>query len=197
MSDDHWGEYARATRSGPPRPLLLEVLAHLDADPSPGRALDLGSGAGNDTLELLRRGWSVTALDRNAEALDVLRAQAGDLAGYLTTVHGSFQAAPRRRYRLVYASLSLPFCPPGRFDRTFRGVLARVGVGGWLAATLFGERDGFAGEPGMSFVTLDHLGTLLEGLDVQVLREEEGPRRLALGGEHHGHLLTVIARRPA
>ncbi|GBF05113.1 tellurite resistance protein TehB [Deinococcus aerius] len=196
MSDDHWGEYARATRGGPPRPLLLEVLAHLDANLPPGRALDLGSGAGNDSLELLRRGWLVTALDRNAEAPDGLRAQAGDLAGRLTTVQGSFQAAPRRRYRLVYASLSLPFCPPENFGRTLRGVVARVGVGGWFAATLFDVRDGWAERADMTFVTPQDLGARLEGLSVEVLREEESTVRLALGGEHHSHLLTVIARRP-
>lgn len=200
MSGDHWGDYARATQGNPARPLLLEVLSLLEADSprTPRRALDVGCGAGNDTLELLARGWSVTAQDANAEALALVESRAG-LGAALTLRHAPFWDLPAQTYDLVYASLSLPFCPPGRFGETFLDVLECVGRGGSFAASLFGVRDGWARHPettDMTFLTLDRLGGLLSGFAVPVLREEEGPRRLALGGEHHTHLLTVIARRP-
>ncbi|WP_409013446.1 class I SAM-dependent methyltransferase [Deinococcus sp.] len=73
-----------------------------------GGALDLGSGSGNDTLALLARGWTVTALDASAEALEVVRSRAAPDAR-LTVVNVPFHRLPRRRYGLVSASITAVF----------------------------------------------------------------------------------------
>ncbi|WP_165795251.1 class I SAM-dependent methyltransferase [Deinococcus koreensis] len=194
---DHWGEYARKTiKDHTPRPLLLRALEQRGAGPRAARrtALDLGSGAGNETLALLERGWTVTALDSNAEALEVVRSRAAPDAR-LTLLHAPFHRLPRRRYALIHASLSLPFCPPELWQRTWRVMRSRVALGGLLAATFFGQRDGWAAEPEMSFAALEDVPGLLPGFGLEVLEEWEGETALALGGTHRSHLITVIARR--
>ncbi|MFC4455010.1 class I SAM-dependent methyltransferase [Deinococcus sonorensis] len=190
---DPWAAHARRTVGGP-RPLLTEALELLGR-PRRRVALDLGCGAGNDTLALLERGWTVTALDGSAGALALVQERAGVHRTRLTPLEAGFHQVPRRRYTLVYASLSLPFTPPARWDRTWRAVRRAVGVRGWFAATLFGPRDGWAGEPDMSFITAQALRERLDGFEPVVLREWEGEIRLAAGGLHPSHTLTVIARR--
>jgi SAM-dependent methyltransferase len=61
------GHHAAHLPGDEPRPnvRLTEVVPAL----VPGRALDLGSGAGGDALWLARRGWRVTAADISAVAL--------------------------------------------------------------------------------------------------------------------------------
>lgn len=68
-------DFLEATRGAPAHPSLHKALALRDGDP--GRALDLGCGAGRDSLQLLAAGWFVIALDRDARALEMLRQQAG------------------------------------------------------------------------------------------------------------------------
>ncbi|GAA2138023.1 SAM-dependent methyltransferase [Arthrobacter humicola] len=58
--------------SGQPNPQLIAEVAHL----SPGEALDLGCGEGADAIWLAARGWSVTALDVSAVALERAAAHA-------------------------------------------------------------------------------------------------------------------------
>lgn len=45
-------------------------------DVPPGRALDLGCGEGGDALWLAERGWTVTAVDISATAVERARAEA-------------------------------------------------------------------------------------------------------------------------
>ncbi|WP_217132976.1 class I SAM-dependent methyltransferase [Leucobacter chinensis] len=61
----HWAE--RETRGVPtPHPYLATETAQL----APGTVLDAGCGAGAEALWLARQGWSVTAADISASALD-------------------------------------------------------------------------------------------------------------------------------
>ena len=69
-----WARYYDAS-GDEPRDTLL---AAADAFDTPGVAVDLGCGAGRDTVELLRRGWRVVAIDSEAEAIRRLREKTGD-----------------------------------------------------------------------------------------------------------------------
>lgn len=72
--DQHYGDAANLDFA--PAPLLVEVAGLL----APGRALDVACGTGRHALHLARLGWSVTAVDRSAVAIGVLRGRAGGLA---------------------------------------------------------------------------------------------------------------------
>ncbi|HEX5301992.1 MAG TPA: class I SAM-dependent methyltransferase, partial [Streptosporangiaceae bacterium] len=57
-----------------------QFAAHA-ADLEPGEALDAGCGEGADAIWLARRGWSVTAVDVSAVALERAAAAAGAAGG--------------------------------------------------------------------------------------------------------------------
>ena len=68
-----WSEFHAATARRPPRELLVRTLNFFDVERrAPGVAVDLGCGSGPDTVELLRRGWTVHAVDTDRQGLAML-----------------------------------------------------------------------------------------------------------------------------
>jgi tellurite methyltransferase len=61
-------------REWPPTPQLVETAKNLKR----GRALDLACGTGRNALWLARKGWSVTAVDGSAAAIETLRERASE-----------------------------------------------------------------------------------------------------------------------
>jgi hypothetical protein len=71
-----------------------------------------------------------------------------------------------------------------------------AGPGGIIAVQLFGVRDSWAGEEGMTFHARADVEPLLDGLDVMRLDETEHEGR-AYTGPKHWHLFDVLARNQA
>ncbi len=61
-------EHALSDFESPATPLLVETALRL----RPGKALDLASGPGRNSLWLAERGWEVTAVDGSSEAISIL-----------------------------------------------------------------------------------------------------------------------------
>jgi SAM-dependent methyltransferase len=188
-----WAGYYAATAGRPPRRTLVEALGRFEAD---GFAVDLGCGDGRDTVELLRRGWRVLAIDAEALALERLT-QRSDLppAAQLETLCGRFEDATWPAADLVNASFALPLCPPALFPALWRRIAASLRPGGRFAGQLFGERDGWAGNPGMTHLDRAAALHLLEGFAVELFEEEETDALTPRGRKKHWHLFHIVARR--
>lgn len=186
-----WTRYYDAV-GDEPRDTLLGAL---DGFPAPGLAVDLGCGSGRDTIELLRRGWSVVAIDSEAEGIRRLRAATGD-DGRLETRLGAFEDATLPSCDLVNASFSIPFCPPRRFDDLWVRIRAALRTRGRFCGQLFGDRDGWAPDPEITFLTREQIEKLLAAYDVERLDEVEEDSTTAVGDAKHWHLFHVVARKP-
>ena len=193
MSDEgHWSAYNEAQLGRHPRPLCREVLAH--AGPGNGRlAVDLGCGAGVETKAMLDSGWEVTAVDGEA----ALPSRLFGLVGEHPRLHvrvSSFNELEIPPADLVYAGYSLPFVPPQDFSALWERVCRALRPRAWLAVDLFGDRDDWAGQEGMTFLSRPGVEELLNGLQVVSLDEEDQAGR-SYSGPKHWHVFHVIARR--
>ena len=163
---------------------------------APGFAVDLGCGQGRDTFAMLELGWRVLAIDAEPAAIQRLRAHAGDQPLLQTRV-ASFVEADWPEADLVNAGYALPFCPPERFDDVWARVVASVRPGGRFSGQLFGDRDEWANDPELTFLTRgDALGRLA-GFELERFDEEDADGETALGDAKHWHVFHVIARRAA
>ncbi|MDP9797385.1 SAM-dependent methyltransferase [Catenuloplanes nepalensis] len=143
-----WEKHYRGRQAGGRvNPLLAEVAAPLP----PGTALDLGCGAGGDTIWLARQGWQVTAVDIAHTAIDRLRTHAAELglADRVTAERHDLAAGfPDFRLRVDAAELGLADRVEGeRHDLAaglpdFRLRTHAAGLG--LADRVAGERDDLA-----------------------------------------------------
>ncbi len=111
-STDHgptaWDERHRHRPfSTDPDPLVLEVASALPT----GRALDLGSGAGRNSLGLAELGWRVTAVDFSKVALDQLRSAALERGMEIEVVQADllrYRPPPETFQLCLLANIHLP-----------------------------------------------------------------------------------------
>jgi precorrin-6B methylase 2 len=125
------------------------------AEAAAGDILDVGAGTGRVTLDLLRRGHAVTALDRDAELLEEVRRRAARvrMSERLSVVRCDARAmTPEGRFALILVpmqTVQLLGGPDGRAG-FLAGARARLEPGGLLAAALADELHGFDAAEGFA-----------------------------------------------
>ncbi len=192
-SKDKWRAYYEMVSDRPVRSSLSQVLRRFD---QPGRAVDLGCGAGNETRYMLQHGWQVLAIDQQPSALDFVRnGLPGEQLARLELRAAAFENLAIPPAELIWAGLSLPFCPPEYFDRLWAGIVAALSPGGRFAGDFFGERHAWYGTGTMIFHTRDQVLGLFDSFKVEYLREEEGEQVTAMDGVQHWHMFSLQARK--
>lgn len=209
--DYNWSRYFDAVAGLVPRQTLLFALhrteqeraadQRLDAIRSRPIAVDLGCGEGRDTLELLRRGWRVIAIDSSQDAINrVLSKCEVEQVVNLEARVQRFEDAMLPQVDLVNASFSLPHCDPGDFGVLWHSVTMAVKPGGRFSGQFFGVRDEWATKPDGQIRTYHSRGDvekLLKDAKLvpEMLDEIERPGKNAFGERKHWHVFHVVARR--
>ncbi|WP_304455139.1 trans-aconitate 2-methyltransferase [Nocardiopsis sp. YSL2] len=175
-----------------PDPELLAPAADLP----PGRALDLGCGAGGNALALAERDWRVTAVDLAPRAVASTRASA--CARSLdhrveVAVADSATWQPETAYGFALSSYALPPRGPAR-TATLTCLAHALAPGGILALGEWDEEASDWGKPG-DLATLAELIDAFTGFGLDIVRAERRcvPRAPHLGEDH---AVIVIARKP-
>lgn len=195
-----WREYYAKTGARPPRETLLFALDKFDEEKittDRKLAADLGCGSGRDTVEILRRGWQVLAVDAEQDAMEGLRAreEIGEDAP-LETLTARLQDAALPERMLINASFVLPLIEPQDFPDLWNGMLMALMPGGRVSCQLYGNRDSWTGRPGMTFFTREGVDAILNPLDVEYFREEEDDSTTPRGTPKHWHIFHIVARKP-
>jgi SAM-dependent methyltransferase len=188
-----WTPYYEANADRAPRAMLLDVL---DAfEPLRGEAVDVGCGHGTDTLALLERGWSVLAVDAEAEAIERVHARVpAELEPRLRTRVSPMEEIAFPDVDLVWASFSLFFCRPDAFADVWARIRAAIRPGGRFVGQLLGERDTWAPQDDITAFSIQDARALFDGLDLERFDEEENDGE-ACSGPKHWHVFHAVARR--
>ncbi len=192
-----WSAYYAAVKGRPPRQTLLWVLDWFEAEAiAPGLAVDLGCGDGRDTVELLRRGWRVLAIDGEPAAIQHLQNRSDANLEHLTTQIARFESLTLpASVDLINASFCLPFCPPENFPTLWQTIVSALKVEGWFCGQLFGNLDSWAIHSNMTCHMREQVVKLLESFKVEYLDEENHPGKTALGEEKHWHIFHIVAKK--
>jgi hypothetical protein len=127
-----------------------------------GRAIDIGAGNGADTVYLLKKNFTVTAIETNERARNYLmqnvEAQCKDKLSSLTLVDKSMEEYEfPDRAKIILASSSLPFCDPTKFQRLWNRMVHCLEPSGVIYATFFTQK-----QKGTMVMTLSQVKKLME-----------------------------------
>ncbi|WP_327190809.1 class I SAM-dependent methyltransferase [Streptomyces xinghaiensis] len=198
--DFDWDDIYRGDGSdtAAPDPLLLAPAESL----TPGRALDLGCGAGGNALALAEHGWRVTGVDLSPRAIASTKATAcaRSLDDRIElTVADSATWHPETTYDFALSSYALPPRGPGR-AATLATLATALAPGGILVLGEWDEEACAWGATG-DLVTLQELTEAFARLGLEILRAERRPVPVHQHPGHEqdpaqDHAVIVIARKP-
>lgn len=183
LPEDFEGVYASGVQwSGNPNDALVRETRELGL--TPGTALDVGCGEGADAVWLAENGWSVTAVDPSATAVERTRALAADRSVTVDAVVGDDSVLAGRQFDLVCCSY-VPFSQASAV-----AVLERlVAPGGTL---LFVHHD-FDGSDNSGTLSPRDVAELLTVLSVVDLKKST--RHITAGaGAHHTDDVVLVAQ---
>ncbi len=193
MSANEWDDIYEGTAAvSPVDPHLQALVPKLQ----PKTALDLGCGAGQNSVWLASQGWTVTGVDFARNAITQAKAAAERADVEVSFVVGDLvDWEPDSTYDLVVSTYALPPEGPGR-THALRMAADAVAPGGTL---LISEFDvSLAGEGWMAAQDLTSVEEVIGHLDgFEVERAEVETTRHAHGDhERQVPVAVVIATRP-
>ena len=196
----NWDSYYANVTNQNPRDILLKGLELMTNDLDNEKthfAIDLGCGNGPDTMELLKRGWKVLAIDNEQSALTILEESIQkDWKERLETKRQSFDEVKLPSCDFIIASLSIPFCEPEHFPKFWEEIQNSLKVGGRFAGNFFGEKDGWANIDSMIFHTQEQVHELFNKFEIEYFNEWEYDRPTSgMGIMKHSHLFSVVGKK--
>ncbi|WP_158865097.1 class I SAM-dependent methyltransferase [Leifsonia sp. AG29] len=161
----------------------------------PARAIDLGCGDGVETRQLAKHGWEVLAVDADPGVEQrVVAGLADEEAARVTVRRSTFEALRQLPpAELVYAGFALPFCDPEHFPYLWADIRDALVPGGVFAGELFGPHDEWFGRPHMNFHDRAGVESMLAGMEVLELVEDDR-RGMSFEGPKHWHVFHIVAR---
>ncbi len=188
----NWNDYYEQTKNKPPRRSLVKAMLYVIEKDA---ALDIGSGALNDSMYLLSEGFAhVTALDKEPVAEEIAKTLPQDKFTYVIQSAEDF-TFPKDAHNLINAQFSLPFISPIRFDDVWKEITASLKKGGLFVGQLFGDRDEWSTNKNMTFHSKKEAEKLLAYFHVVDFEEDEEDRPTAAGNLKHWHVFHFIARK--
>ena len=107
----------------------------------PENAVELGCGAGRDTVYLIRNGWNVLAIDReNVESRIVEKLSKEELKKLKFSIQ-KFENIELEKNNLVIANFSLPFCNKVNFEDLWNKINNSLLEDGYFVGNFFGVND--------------------------------------------------------
>lgn len=196
MERNHSERYQEINKNNPPRDLAIRLSPYLCAGMT---VLDIGCGAGIDSIYFIEQGCSVIAMDKETNIIEKRRLELEEsLRSKLSIIKADFTGADLPLANAIYASLSLPFCHPNKFIEFHCKLGDSLSNGGIFAGTFFGINDDWYNTDGnIIFHRKEEIEELFKGYTIQefIENEYEGTYVNTQGSiaHKHWHIYEIIA----
>ena len=162
----------------------------------PGNAVELGCGAGRDTVCLIKNGWNVLAIDReNVESRIAAKLSEEELKQF-KFLKQKFEYIELEKNNLVVANFSLPFCNKNNFKELWNKINNSILKDGYFVGNFFVINDEWKStKEEMTFLTKEQEIELFKDFEIIEFKEVEKDGATGIGKMKHWHIFNVIAKR--
>lgn len=162
----------------------------------PGICIDLGCGAGRDSIFLIKNGWKVIAIDKEDTEKMIRSSLQEEEQNYLKFIKQDFENnIILQPCNLLVANSSLSFCNRKNFDDLWKKIVDSISKDGYFVGNFFGINDSWANRPNMVFFTKEEVIKLFSSFEIINFKEVAKNGKTALGVEKHWHVFNVIAKK--
>ena len=187
-------KYYDNTESEMPRNNVKYFIDKVKCNPS--KAIELGCGAGNDTVYLIKNKWNVLAIDReNVEGRIAKRLNNEELEKFRFQKQ-NFESLELERSNLIIANYCLPFCDKYKFEELWYKIKMSILDKGYFVGNFFGLNDSWNGiKTEMVFLVKEQVMELFKDFEIILFKEIEKDALTGFGNMKHWHIFDVIARK--
>ncbi len=186
-------KYYENTKNSPPH-LLIKKFINMNIKPK--NAIDLGCGAGRDTIFLIKNGWNVLAIDRkNTKEIIKNKLNAKELENFRFSLQ-SFENISLEKTNLLVANFSIPFCNKDYFNKFWNEIVNCIVKNGYFVGNFFGLNDTWKEtKKHMVFLSKEQVLNLFKDFEIIEFNHIEKDSYTALNKLKHWDIYNVIAKR--
>ena len=172
------------------------VKKFIELNVKTGNAVELGCGAGRDTVCLIKNGWNVLAIDReDVESRIVVKLEAEELKQF-KFLKQNFEDIELEKNNLIVANFSLPFCNKNNFKELWNKIDNSILKDGYFVGNFLGENDEWKiTKEEMTFLTKEQIIELFSNFEIIEFKEVEKDGITGLGQMKHWHVFNGIAKK--
>ena len=172
------------------------VKKFIELNVEPGNAVELGCGAGRDTVYLIRNGWNVLAIDREDVETRIVSKLLVEELEQFEFFKQRFEDIELENSNLVVANFSLPFCNKNDFKKLWNKIDDSILKDGYFVGNFLGDKDEWKiAKEKMTFLTKDQVMELFRDFEIVEFKEVEKDGLTGLGKMKHWHIFNVIAKK--
>ena len=172
------------------------VKKFIELNVEPGNAVELGCGAGRDTVYLIRNGWNVLAIDREDVETRIVSKLLVEELEQFEFFKQRFEDIELGNSNLVVANFSLPFCNKNDFKKLWAKINHSILKDGYFVGNFLGDKDEWKiAKEKMTFLTKDQVMELFSDFEIVEFKEVERDGLTGLGKMKHWHIFNVIAKK--
>ena len=192
---EKWNEYYKQTISEFPSKILAKYFdLGLDSNNENKIAIDLGCGAGNDTVYLLKKDYKVTAVDKESSVIDLIRSRVSDTSK-LEFIIDNFENIELNKANLIVSNLSIYFCKTQYFDRFCHEITNNIIEGGYFVGNFLGKEDEWSTDSNRTFIDKEELYSIFKDFEIVFFKEKKFNKKTAKGRMKFWHIYQIIARK--
>lgn len=172
------------------------VRKFIELNVEPGNAVDIGCGAGRDTVCLIKKGWNVVAIDtENVESLITSKLSEKELKQFKFS-RQKFEYIELEKNNLIVANFSLSFCNKNNFKKLWDKINDSILKEGYFVGNFFGVNDEWKKtKVEMTFLNKGQVIELFKDFKIIEFKEVEKDDFTGLGNMKHWHIFNVIAKK--
>lgn len=189
-----WNEYHKVTNNIPPRKNIVNFINnHKELS---GMAIDIGCGAGNDTIYLIQNSWNVLAIDGTDVENSIKEKLNNEEKEKFSFQVQKFEELKLPKSDLIISNNALPFCNKEYFYTMWEEICNSINYDGYFVGNLFGINDEWnTPKDKRTFLNKEQVIDLFKDFEIISLKEFEKDRPTALGKMKHWHTFEVVARK--